>query len=559
MAMGAERGVRMRRRLVLVAQRVMLRTRRGPLRTLWWLAYETLARAAGLYLSGADRRVAVYARTGLGVEDPVYGLSDIDLALALPEDIAADRERVLRRWLRLRRALPLLSGLMLELRVEEDRDLHAAGAAPVLTHGLGDRAAPPAYPVRAATTWRPRLQERPGLYGPLYDWRLLAGPERRPRQRDWEPAERSIAAWLELQFWWRQAFRACVDPSGPRKPYLCVKLVAEPARILLWLVHGERIVRRKDVLERALRLMPEEEAGLRMALATLGRLPDIVEAPLEDALRSLVRQSRRVAELLARETADVGVTAVRLVGTDGELPLPPGADGGLRSLLHDGAEPQLLPLTDWRARAVPSPFEPDESFAVLSGDPAEPRTLRAAAAAGSAGPYPALRSGGLLVLAARDWGRGRLRAAQSAVTDPVSFALLAGRDVADFPNAPGWSAEDSAERAVAEHRGWLAEHPDRPEPTGEALGRLFAAVRAAQLWTSIKEGAPMLPLMLGDAGRVLAAGDPGMRPLAEQACGEYEAYRLGSRTPSAGTVAALRREVLRLPAYDAPSLRRPAE
>ena len=162
-----------------------------------------------------------------------------------------------------------------------------------------------------------------------------------------------------------------------------------------------------------------------------------------------------------------------------------------------------------------------------------------------------LRSNGLLVLASSGWGRGRLRAAQCAVTDPVSFALLAGRDVGEFPNAPGWSARDSAERAVVEHRGWLQERPDEHDATGETLGRLLAAVRAAQFWSSIKAGEPALPLTLADAAHLLAASDPGVRPLAERAYGEYEAARVDGHAPSASTVAALRREVLRLSAYGA--------
>ena len=482
----------MRQRLVSILQRVMLRTGRGPLRPLWWLAHEVLARAAGLYVRGADRRAAVYARASLGAGDPVYGLSDIDLAVALPGGAASDYDRVKERWQRLRHALPVVSRLMLEVEIFDDVDHRTLSAAP-LTHGVGGRAPGPVFRAGAAAADRPRWQERPGLYGPLNDWRLLAGPERRPRPRDWDPAERWVTAWLELEFWWRQAFRACLDPTGPRKPYLCVKLVAEPARILLWLVHGERILRRKELLERALRLMPEEEASLRLALTTLGRLPDVVESPLEDALHSFVRQSRRLAELLSQETADAGITQVRLVRMGGELSVSPGADAALRSLFRDGAEPELLPLTDWRARAVPSPFEPDDCFALLPGDPAEPRTLGAAATAGSAGPYPALRSGELLVIASRGWMRSRLRTAQCAVTDPVSFALLAGREVADFPDAPGWSIRDSAERAVDEHRGWLEEAPAGPASLGKALGRLLAAVRAAQLWTSVEEGEPALP------------------------------------------------------------------
>jgi hypothetical protein len=458
----------------------------------------------------------------------------------------------LQRWRRLPRgALRLVLSLMLDVEIYEDLDLHAEHAAPVLTHGLNGRPAVPVYRAGPGAAHRSRLQERPGLYGPLCTWRLLVGPERRPRPREWEPSERSIAAWLELQFWWRQAFRACVDPPGPRKPYLCVKLVAEPARILLWLVHGERIDGRKELLERALRLMPEEEASLRMALAALEQLPDVSESPLEDAMRSLVRQSSRVAEVLSREVEDAGQTQVRLVRTDGGLPSPPGAAAALQSLVRDRPEPQLLPLADWRARAVPSPFEPDETFAVLPGDPAEPSTLGAAAAVGSAGPYPALHSGGLLVLAACGLLRGRLRAAQCAVTDPVSFALLAGRDVAEFPNARGWSARDSAERAVAEHRGWLEETPADREHMGQTLARLLAALRAAQLWTSVEEREPALPLTLTDAGHLLAAGRSESRSIAEQACGEYEAYRLDGDEPSAETVTAMRREVLGLPAYRA--------
>jgi hypothetical protein len=532
-----------RRRLVSILQRLMLRTGRGPLRPLWRLAHEALARGAGLYLRGRDPGAAVYVRASLGVGDPVYGLSDIDLAVAIPggaKNGVADRERRLQRW-----------SLMLDVEIYEERDLQAESAAPVLTHGLKGRAPAPVYRAGLAGLAPPRLQERPGLYGPLCDWRLLVGPEHRPQPRDWMPGERSLAAWLELQFWWRQAFRACVDPPGPRKPYLCVKLVAEPARILLWLVHGERIERRKEILERALRLMPEEEASLRMALATLERLPDVPEPPLEDAMRSLVRQSSRLGEVLSQETADAGATQVRLVRTDGGLPLPPGAAAGLRSLARGRPEPELLPLTDWRARAMPSPLEPDETFAVIPGDPADPGTVGAAATVAATGPYPALRFDGLLVLAARSWWRSRLRAPQCAVSDPVSFALMAKRNVADFPNASGWSAQDSARRAVAEHMVWLEETPAGPEQMGEALARLLAAARAAHFLTSIEEGAPALPVTLTDAGRALAGDDPGARAIAEQACGEYEAYRVGRSAPSEATVAALRKKVLRLPAYGA--------
>jgi len=51
----------------------------------------------------------------------------------------------------------------------------------------------------------------PSLYGPRWDWRPAAAPA-----PEWEGSQRTVAAWLELQFWWRYAFGICADPSGPR-------------------------------------------------------------------------------------------------------------------------------------------------------------------------------------------------------------------------------------------------------------------------------------------------------------------------------------------------------
>src|SRR5919199_466151 len=106
----------------------------------------------------------------------------------------------------------------------------AAGSAlvadgPVL---LGDVAADEAGP-----------RKRPRVGHATADWRLVARPERRPPRRDQDRQEARIAAWLELQFIWRGTFTACVNPGAPYVPYLCVKLVADPVRVWMWLAHGE--------------------------------------------------------------------------------------------------------------------------------------------------------------------------------------------------------------------------------------------------------------------------------------------------------------------------------
>src|SRR5207249_11421373 len=136
-------------------------------------------------------------------------------------------------------------------------------------------------------------------------------------------------------------------------------------------------------------------------------------------------------------------------------PLPKGADAKLRELF--GPMP-LLPLADWRGLVVPPP--PDETFAIVSGDPTSSGFLGALGNAGNAGTYPAIRSDGILILPATaapqhsgagepqersaDWARVKLRGLQCASTDPVSFALIEERPSASFPELRGWSAHDVA-------------------------------------------------------------------------------------------------------------------
>ena len=88
-----------------------------------------------------------------------------------------------------------------------------------------------------------------------------------------------------------------------------------------------------------------------------------------------------------------------------------------------------------------------------------------------------LRADQLLLRPLPSGGRGRLRTVQCELTDPVSFALARADRTARFSNARGWSIQDTASRAVAEHRAWLDAGAE--EHDGTALGMLITAARAA--------------------------------------------------------------------------------
>jgi hypothetical protein len=493
----------------------MLRTGRGS------FVYAGLARGLALALARGET-AATYVRAGFG--DFVPGLSDVDLAIVVPDRAA--RRRVIARWERLWRPRTWLRELF-DVAVYEDAVLAEAAAASTLTYDLGRTEPRAAYFGATPVDDECFLRERPRLYGPLRDWQLLSGVERRPALADQTAAERRIAAWLELQAWWRHAFDACVDPSGPRKAYLCVKLVAEPARIWLWLVHGERIDRRRDVLVRAREALPEDERAFGDALALLDALPGGPAAPLDRVLPPFVRLTARIAERIGEEVREAGTNSVPLLGRRSRL-------------TGEG-----LPLVDWRSLVWPS--IPDETFVLAAGDPADPADV-AAATPDIAGPYRTLRAQGVL-FSPHGPLRADLRGVQSAVTDPVSVALLDGSDTAEFANVPGWSARDWARRAVAEHRAWLRDGREQAEltlrewPDTEArhssrgvrtLGRLFTAGRAAHFLE-----AGELALSAAAVADVLGVG---------HAFEEYRAARSGAHEPGR-VVAEVRERVAGLRAY----------
>jgi hypothetical protein len=529
----------------------------------WALVYRWVSRATALYLTRGEPEAAVYLRGGVGAGDFTPGLSDVDLTVVLAEDAVGRGlagERVRRRWSRLARVLPPVTLLLDGPRIHEGADLAELVGTSVFTYGLEEGRNRPARPSgcfgEARNLDRVRTLTRPGLYGSTADWRPLKGPDLRPAEPPRDAQLRRIAAWLELAYWWRLVFPAAVKPPGIRLADMCVKFVAEPARIWLLLAHGERAAGRADALQRTLRRLPAEEEGLRRALALRRSLADPPQPYLAEVLPTMVRLSSRIAATISAEIAEQGATEVRLAGADPATLVAAGGAWQPTPLLAEGQVPSLVPLTDWRSMACAPP--PDDSLGPLHDDPADPAVLAAAAVTQPTGPYPALRAEGLMIMPGLPWLRTRLRAIQCQATDPVSFALLEGERVAMFPAVRGWSAEDTARRAVAEHEAWLAAEPGArrgdggPEIDGPALGTLLTAARAGLFLHSIREGEPQLALTVTETARQVAARSSAARGVIEEALERYREFALVGKPPPPNTLTATRELVLELPAYAEP-------
>ncbi len=554
----------MRRKALIALQRVIVRTERGPLRPVWAALYAGVTHIVATYLCFGRRGAAAYVARSIAMDDPVYGLSDIDLVVVVPDDRSRrgdDSMRLRRRWQRLCRVIPPLGEHLLpDVAFYEDGELAEAMKGSVFTYGLDPggsaRADRPAFRGSAPMD-EFGLRSRPGVYGPTRDWRLVRAPDRRPPISPLSRQDQRIAAWQELQFWWSFAFEVAADPDQPWSASLCVKLVAEPARIWLALTEGAVIPRRRDVLRRALVRLPDEGEAIAGALELHDRLGRGPAPPLAETLPAFVRLTGRVAGRLRKELDRAGQTSVRLVTGAEPRPLIPAHDG---SSALNGQCAGLLPLVDWRALA--NPTLPDEAFRVVAGDPGCARDLGRAARARSGGPYPALRADGLLILPALGvWGRSYLRAVQCQPTDPVSLALADGLDVARFYDVPGWCARDWARRAVSEHRaevsgrpGPWSRRPDWPEvaaapPRLRALAKLLTAARAGLFLDSIEAGDPELPLTAAAVAGRLSERGTGARTVAESALEAYRSGFVGGAAPPGDTVAALRALVMMLPAY----------
>lgn len=529
-------------------QRLAVRTGTGPLRPLWALAHIAVIRFVARRLTSGLPGARAYLKGGFGFGRPVYGLSDVDMIVVTPDPPPAggseDPSAIVReRWRELSTRFPTLADLFNdgEVWTYHASDTASLGQDSYLTFGFldGDGAQDRAAFLGHGAPHDPMaLLDHPGLYGPQRDWRAL-GARRRPPEPVGAADDRAIYAWLELRFIWGYAFLTCIDPGTMSAAYTCQKLVSDSARVWLWLVQGEQLFDRAQVLRRALQLLPEEEEALTGALDLSRRLRRRPDPPLAETLPFLVRTSARIAEHLARRARDAGATSVNLRWEGGE-----------------GA----LPLVDWRARAIPCRL--DTEFAIWPGDPGEPDRIAAVAQASEGSTFPALRTDSLLVFPTSEiWHRGRLRGVECETSDPVSFALASGAAEAAFPNLPGWSAQDSARRAVAEHRGWLAlgrppEGDPLPywvnpvsNPSLAELAGLFSAARAALLVASLRQGEPEIGLTPAAIGSQLAEHVPDARTLVEAACGEILQAKARDSQPDPATVAALRQLVCELPAY----------
>lgn len=502
-------------------RRLLLHADRGPLRGAWLLATETFMRTLAGYLR-RGLRAAVYARGGFGFAEPVVGLSDIDLVAIVcdgEDQHDSTDSRLHLRWQRLTRTLPGLRRLV-DLECYPESELEELRWTR-FTYGLdGERPQSLFFP-GSPRSWRePERRAMPVSLPDLWPvecWRRLSGPDLRPPTRS-PPTHPHLLAWVHLQHWCRLGLRALADPAALWATYACVKLVAEPAKILLWLDRGERRLSRRDILHRAREVLPEEQEAIEFALALLGNLSESRTAPLHRVWPSFVRLAARIADRLSVDLKPQGTTPVRLEG---------GAPVGTA-----GDQMQAWPLGDWTA-LVWSPGR-EESFAVASGSAAELSAVVAAAHASTATRFVTLRHQGLMLRPGR-LGREWFRSLDFGATDPVSAALLAARSVAAFPNVSGWSAQHTAARAVAEHAAWLQLPRDRRGDSDNALAShlagLFSAARAGLLLRSLQDGDPVLTVTFQATAAALADRMPVHRSAIEDAYAGYRSAADDGRAP----------------------------
>jgi hypothetical protein len=472
----------------VLVRRAQARVANGrALRPLWRAAYRAVLRACAWWLARRAPGTTVYVRGSAAEGDFAPGVSDLDL-LVVP---ARGGEQRVRDGARALRARVAPFGRVLDVGfVRDDAELAAGLRTPPALYGLPELRS--AWFGPAARPDDGVLLERAPAGGPQQSLRRLAGPERRPPRMPVDAAARRLYVWALLQRWWAYGAQAAAQPPQAHTGWLCVKLIAEPLRAYLWLVHGELPASRAAALRRGTVFLPEEEAGFAAALALLRR-PVVDDPPLALAVATLHRLSVRIARRLADEVRDAGTTAVALHGGAGDA--------------------RALPLADWRALVVAAAL--DETFTIVPGAPADLAALERAAQA--ADTYQVLADADLLAFPAAVWRRGAGRAIHCRLTDPVSWALAAGERVAHFPEVPGWRIADVARRAVAEHRGMLTD----PRFATDA-GRLASAARAGLLLESVEAGAPVLALTTDAAMAVLAErGHPGATRAALRALPAY--------------------------------------
>jgi hypothetical protein len=531
----------------LAVQRLVLRTRRSPLRGLWRILYAATARAVAAWL--ARRGDTVCLAGSLANGEPVYGLSDIDL-IGISSD-RAGRAAMARRVEQMYRALPFLRVLVQHIWLYDQGELADVIANPYPTFGLDDGRA--AFSGSEVVHDPMGLLERPGLDGPVADWRRLCGAWTVPavgRERQ----ELRLRAWLELQYRWKTSPVPDTIPPGVFNIRVA-SMVSAAARIWLRLATGRDVRGRRPPLQSAAALLPGEHGPLSEAVRLLEASEVRSAASTTELWSCFVRLSRRIAELIGEELATVSSTDVAL---DGDR----SPD---RLQLHDWRGLVLRPI-DWSAPSMPT--APEETFTMVLGDPSDLATVQDAARSSGDRCWPTLRSGPLLVRPSGDiWGAGHMRGIEMPASDPVSVALAEGRECAAFPDVGGWSALDRARRAVAEHRAWLRQETagtdGRPTwivrplsvwPTPATVSLLLSAAQCGLFLDSLQIGEPRLAITEEAAAAALGARDEEAEAASASALEALVAYRHDQSPPLAATVLRLRRAVNRLPAYAPPEL-----
>jgi hypothetical protein len=492
------------------------RGRHGALGVLWRILGRMGVFIASVIVRARDRSVALYLRGSTAQGDDLPGMSDIDMVALVPDDGV---ERTRRAWKTARRFVAVHR--LVSVGVWRAADLRNASRATALTYRLSTDEQVPSSATAPALV-------RPDLYGAGIGWRLVSGRDVRPRAVTWDETERGIVAWGELQHWWRFIYKTALrERVMDHLNYPWLKVVAEHARVLLWLDHSIVVRSRPDVLATAVRIWPDDEI-VRWAHTNwdTGSSPASVDVP--EVLAWALSKVRTAADRLDDGSSDTGATTVELRGS-------------LRPTLPAKAEgDEVLPLADWHGRALVRPFE--EGLVPAAGDPTDLDFLAHCVRDGDRVRHRAVRHDGLLLLPAAEYGRSLYRAIQCPVSDPVSFALLNGESRAIFPAGPGWSSPDCARRAVEEHALWLRSSAG---PSLRTLGRLLNAVRAASFASSLESASPALPL-----SRIAAAENPpeGVSSVKDAVAAYAVSLRVGTAVPH-DLIDKLRGELLRLPAF----------
>jgi hypothetical protein len=505
---------------------------------------------------------SIYMKGSFASGEPVYGISDIDLVAVIPGRGTAGSEQLTarERWKALCESFPLFKLVIQHCWFYEQDDLRESSSATCLTYGLAENADAQAdragFLGQSALADHMGLQTNPSLYGLEKEWRFIAGGKSLPQSEPATQQNRRIAAWLHLQYWWRHAFAACAEPHRAHIPLLCVKLIAEPVRLRAWIERGEFFSTRDEALRRGLTEMPEEESAMRIALDLLNDLPRSPQPPVAEAIDSLLRQTQRISETMTAAADEAGYVDVRLTGGD-EIIDGGGAKAMIQAFRTATTSYKILPLADWRARAVPG--VPDETMFVCEAASVDSNLLGTLARVRDA--VPVVHNNRVMLLPTTNAETGMLRSVQCEPTDPVSFALANGRAFARFPELSGWSASHCARRAAAEHRawlstiewsapphGWVGPQTSPLEPHVRTLGLLFTAARAALFLESIAEGAPELAVTAAGVASMLISRESAHADVSESALHALTKARAGESV-DLSCVAQLHNIVHRLPAY----------